>query len=289
MEQGESTAISVQQMPAKREIKRVGLIATSLVSVIILVLYYGFSHLLVYELSPWVMLAIFLAATASSIAGFAFSAICGAILFHILGKPVHVVEIMLMCSIGIQSISVVTLKNSINLQYLSRFIFGGLVGLPVGVYLLIHTSPLFYMKCMGVLLIIYGAYMLVRRPFVNRVTGALGDYVVGFLGGITGGFAAFPGAFVTIWCGLKGWSKNNQRGVYQPYILIMQVIGLLLIAGVQSSKSYQNGMDIQALSYVPAALLGTWCGISIFRRLTDLQFARSVNLLLIASGIGLVM
>jgi uncharacterized protein with PQ loop repeat len=37
-----------------------------------------------------------------------------------------------------------------------------------------------------------------------------------------------------------------------------------------------------------AAPFGTWCGISIFRRLTDVQFSRWVNLLLVVSGIGLL-
>jgi hypothetical protein len=40
---------------------------------------------------------------------------------------------------------------------------------------------------------------------------------------------AFPGAFVTIWCGLKGWSKERQRALYQPFILLTQVAALLLI------------------------------------------------------------
>jgi hypothetical protein len=40
---------------------------------------------------------------------------------------------------------------------------------------------------------------------------------------------------------------------------------------------------------VPGALLGTWCGIAIFRRLTDLQFPRFVNLMLIVSGVGLLL
>jgi uncharacterized membrane protein YfcA len=39
---------------------------------------------------------------------------------------------------------------------------------------------------------------------------------------------------------------------------------------------------------VPAALLGTWCGIAIFRRLTEIQFTRLVNLLLVVSGVGLI-
>src|SRR6185312_8876053 len=52
------------------------------------------------------LFAVFAAAWASSIAGFAFSAICGAFLFHILGNPVEVVEIMLLCSIANQGFSV---------------------------------------------------------------------------------------------------------------------------------------------------------------------------------------
>ena len=111
---------------------------------------------------------------------------------------------------------------------------------------------------------------------------------VGFLGGVTGGFAGFPGAFVTIWCGWKGWDKDRQRGVYQPFILVMQVLALGLITFVQSSQARAGGIDLPTLSYVPGALLGSWCGIGIFHRLTDRQFAFSVNLLLIASGVGLL-
>jgi hypothetical protein len=130
--------------------------------------------------------------------------------------------------------------------------------------------------------------MLIRRPNAKNYTSPVGDYIAGFLGGVTGGFAAFPGAFVTIWCGLKGWTKDQQRGVYQPFILIMQVLALVLIFFAQSGGPPGDSIDLLTISYVPAALLGTWCGIAIFRRLTEIQFAQSVNLLLIVSGVGLV-
>jgi hypothetical protein len=48
------------------------------------------------------------------------------------------------------------------------------------------------------------------------VAGALSGFVAR-----NGGLAEFPGAFVTIWCGLNGWDKARQRGVYQPFILGM--------------------------------------------------------------------
>ena len=233
------------------------------------------------------LMAVFVASTLSSIAGFAFSAICGALLFHLLTAPVHIVQIMIVCSIAIQMLSVATLRNAIDWKHLLRFIYGGIVGLPLGVYLLTHLASHLYRRCIGLFLIVYGLFMIARRPYKATFNPMVGDYIAGFLGGVTGGLAAFPGAFVTIWCGWKGWTKDLQRGVYQPYILIMQVLALALIAFAQSSHS--DGLDLSTITYVPGALLGTWCGIAIFRRLTDSQFARAVNLLLIASGLGLLL
>src|SRR5262249_16262298 len=46
--------------------------------------------------------AILVASTISSIAGFAFSALCGAFLFHLVDSPVHAVNVMIVCSIAIQ-------------------------------------------------------------------------------------------------------------------------------------------------------------------------------------------
>jgi len=253
-----------------------------------LVGYFEVFHLLDLPISFLVLLAIFFAAAVSSIAGFAFSAICGAMLFHLLAAPLDVVEIMLLCSIAIQMLSVLTLKSAIDLKHLTRFVIGGAMGLPVGVYVLTHVSGALYMKGIGIFLILYGCYMLARRPATIRYASSIGDYAAGFLGGITGGSAAFPGAFVTIWCGLKGWPKDRQRGAYQPFILVMQVLALVLIFCVQAPHHAVDQIDLLTIGYIPAALAGTWCGIAIFRRLTDVQFTWSVNLLLVASGLGLV-
>ncbi len=81
--------------------------------------------------------AVFVASTLSSIAGFAFSAICGAMLFHLLADPVKVVQVMIVCSIATQLLSVITLRNAIDWRRLGRFLAGGALGLPVGVALLI--------------------------------------------------------------------------------------------------------------------------------------------------------
>lgn len=237
-------------------------------------------------LSIVVLLAIFFASALSSVAGFAFSAICGAILFHLMTGQVRIVEIMMICSIAIQALSVWTLRSAIDWRVLPAFLAGGLLGLPIGVWLLLHLSQHAYVQGMGVALMLYGGYMLFRKPIhLHRDFGALGDAAAGLIGGVTGGLAGFPGALVTIWCGVKGWDKRRQRGVYQPFILIMQIAALCAIHLMRPQGS--SGLDPAAWAYVPAALLGTWCGLALFTRLTDRQFRVAVNLLLIVSGIGL--
>ena len=161
--------------------------------------------------------------------------------------------------------------------------------MPTGVYLLLHLPTATYRNVIGGLLIAYGGYLLLHRHARVRRMGPLSDACAGFLGGITGGLAGFPGAFVTIWCGLKGWDKARQRGVYQPFILSMQPATLVAIHLMRPSSSVQGQLDWKAFVFVPAALLGAWFGLRIFKRLTDRQFGLVVNALLILSGIGLIL
>jgi hypothetical protein len=149
------------------------------------------------------LIAVLLASTASSIAGFAFSALCGAVLFHVMVSPVYTVQVMIVCSIAIQVFSVAALWRSIDWRSLPVFLMGGVLGVPAGVYLLLHLQTSVYHDVIGSLLIAYGGYLLLRRPTRSLRTGRLADTCAGFLGGLTGGLAGFPGAFVTIWCGLK--------------------------------------------------------------------------------------
>ena len=232
---------------------------------------------------------ILVASTISSIAGFAFSALCGAVLFHLVDSPVHAVNLMIVCSIAIQSFSVATLWRSIDWRSLPVFFTGGVLGVPAGVYLLLHLRTGVYLDVMGGLLIAYGGYLLLRWPIRPLRTGPLWDACAGFLGGLTGGLAGFPGAFVTIWCGLKGWNKARRRGVYQPFILSMHPITLIAIHLMRPSPVMTAQIDFGTLAFVPAALLGAWLGLRIFKRLTDQQFEFAINALLIVSGIGLIL
>ncbi len=233
------------------------------------------------------LIMVLVASAVSSVIGFAFSALCGALLFHVIESPVYAVQVMIICSIAIQMFGVAALWRSIDWRSLRAFLIGGLPGVPVGVYLLTHLPTGAYKSVLGALLIAYGIYVALRRPVRPLPAGPFADACVGFLGGLTGGLAGFPGASVTIWCGLKGWDKARQRGVYQPFILCMQPVSLLVIQLMLPVSTTAARLDWQTLAFIPAALAGAWLGLCIFKRLSDRQFELAVNALLVLSGVSL--
>jgi uncharacterized membrane protein YfcA len=239
-------------------------------------------------------LIIFAAATVSSIAGFAFSAICGAMLFPLHGgaSAAHIVQMMIVASIATQLLGVASLARNIDWRILARALAGGVLMLPVGVGLLLFAHPRLYLGAAGAFLMLYGIYMLTRRPMTLWLSARLArrlDVVAGALGGLTGGFLGFPGATMTIWCGLRGWTKVQQRSVTQPYILEMQIVTLaaLVTAGPMLGRA-GAGMDVWSLAYAAPAAAGAICGLALFHRMADATFNRVVQGLLTVSGVVLL-
>jgi len=247
---------------------------------------YDFTEL-AHQAPSWVAVSIviFVAASLSSTVGFAFSAIAAAMIFHFVSDTVEAVQVMMVASIGIQAYSVAGMWRTISLRACAPFLVGGVATMPLGIYLLLAFHPQAYFFTLGLGLALYGAYMLFRRPPSTKRGGILLDVAVGSLGGITGPLAALPGAFVAIWCGMRGWDKVIQRSVYQPFILIMQLLTLGALSGV----SGRGMLNADVLAYALPGIAGAYLGLQVFQKLSDGQFQRLVNVALIVSGIALVL
>src|SRR5262245_14447252 len=235
----------------------------------------------------WAIAAVVaLAAMLSSIAGFAFAAFAGSLMFHLVDDTIYAVQVMIVASIATQITGVLAIRHSIEWRAVCPFLVGGVLTILPGVYLLFHVAPQVYLRAIGVFLAVYGACMLLRRPMVINLAGRRGllvDLFVGGLGGIMAPLAAFPGAFIPIWCGVRGWDKERQRAIYQPYILVMQFASLCLI---QISTGLWN-YDASLLLYALPAVVGTQLGLSVFRHLTNAQFSKVLNVFIMCSGLTL--
>lgn len=231
------------------------------------------------------LLSVFAGSLAAGLAGFAFSAIAGAMLFHWLA-PVQAVPLLLACSITTQLLSIAKLWGTIRWRACTPYLVGGFVGIPVGANLLQHFSPRAFAAEFGIFLVCYSVYMLLRPCFTIQSGGRLAEDAAGFAGGITGGATAFPGAIPMILCSVRGLSKTEQRGIVQPFIFLMQIATL-----VYFSKLGILGSATLTIYFwcVPAVVTGTWLGLRIFDRIDDAKFRRAVLIFLLISGITLVL
>ena len=231
---------------------------------------------------------IFAGAVVSGFVGFAFSAVAGAFLLHLL-PPTQAVPLMMACSIITQVTSLIALRGNVSWRGNPLLIAGGLIGVLPALYLLHHVDTAVFRIGFGAFLVIYASYMLFR-PVVtvaSAVPGALRHAMVGFGGGLVGGLTAMPGALPTIWCELRGTSKDQQRGLVQPYIAAMQLFALAIMFSHSGSFSAQTLRDLASL--LPALAAGVALGLIMYRRVNDTMFRRIVLVVLACSGALLAM
>jgi len=231
-------------------------------------------------------LAVFAGAAVSGFTGFAFSAVAGAILLHVL-SPTEAVPLMMACSIMVQGANLVCLRHALDWRGSLAFILGGVVGIPPSLYVLLHVDAPAFRMGFGIFLAVYAGYMLLRpaaRLFVDIRSG-FHDAAVGFAGGLVGGLTAMPGALPTIWCDLRGLPKERQRGLVQPFIAAMQIVALAVLL---SRREISFGFVQDFLIGLPALAAGAALGLVLFNRLDGALFRRAMLVTLLVAGVALV-
>lgn len=236
---------------------------------------------------------VFLSGVMSGLSGFGFSAVGAASL--LLLPPVLQVPLFQTLSTGNQALSAGQLREDMPRSWRSLWagpgpcMLGGAGGVPIGIWLLAHLPAARLMALFGTLLAVYAVYSLVK-PASLKLRGCDGPMwgaVVGFLGGVVGGFTAFPGAAVVVWTGLRGLPKAQHRAIVQPYIIMSQLYSLALVALLH--PAYLDGRFwLLLVLTLPAVVPGTLTGLWIYRRTSDLNFKRITYVLLGISGLALL-
>jgi uncharacterized membrane protein YfcA len=168
-------------------------------------------------------------------------------------------------------------------------LLGGLIGVPIGLAILSSLPTVNLMLVFGALLVGYAAYSLLRPHGAGRRVngGWLASSLVGMSGGVIGGFTAFPGAPVVVWSGLQRLPKHESRAIVQPYIFILQLLSISLLA-LQRPQTFDRAYWLLVAITVPVVLPCTLMGVRLYRSLSDVNFRRVTFVLLGISGAGLL-
>ena len=230
------------------------------------------------------LLAAFLGAVTTGVAGFAMGLVVSGIWLHIL-TPVQTVTLMVSYSVLLQGYGVWKLRHALSWRRVAPFVVGGVIGVPIGALLLAHTNPAHLRAAVGVVLLLYSLYYL-ARPALEPVQGGVSaDIGIGFLNGLLGGLTGLVGIVVVIWCQLRGWPKDAQRTVFQPVIITTSAMTAVWLGASGAVTADTVKLFLLGL---PMLLAGTWLGMKLYGRLDEAGFRKIVLILLLLSGIFLV-
>ena len=229
--------------------------------------------------------AAFAASLITGLAGFAFGIIAAGPWLHVL-TPAQTTTLIVAFGLLVQGYSVWKLRAAIRLRRLLPFLIGSALGVPLGVELLRFVAPAHLRAGIGAVLIAYSLYGLLRPSLPEfRSSGAAADGTVGFFGGVLGGATGLAGILVTIWSGLRGWPKDEQRAVFQPAGVATFAMIALWLGGAGMVARDTMMLFVMGL---PAVLAGTWAGLKLYGRLDESGFRKVVLGLLLVSGATLL-
>jgi uncharacterized protein len=186
----------------------------------------------------------------------------------------------------VQGVAVWKLRHVLAWTRLWPFLLGAALGVPLGVWVLALADPAQVRKGVAAFLVLYSLYGLARPALPPVKAGAAAAAGVGFLNGVLGGMTGLAGILVTIWCGLRGWKKDEQRAVFQP-------VGVAIFAMSAAWLGAKGAISLDVVKLfalgLPVLLAGTWLGLKLYGRLDEQGFRRLVLVLLLVSGVALLL
>lgn len=231
------------------------------------------------------LIASFAASLVAGLAGFAFGLVAAAVWLHIL-TPLQTAALIVAFGLLVQGVAVWKLRHALDLRRLLPFVIGGALGVPLGAELLRWLPAAQLRAGVGVVLIVFSLYSL-ARPKLGKVTGGgwAADGGIGVLSGVLGSATGLGGILPTIWCGLRGWTKDEQRAVFQPVAVAIFAMTALWFGG----SGMVSGAILELFAIgLPAILAGLWLGLKLYGRLDEAGFRQVVLALLLVSGIALL-
>ncbi|MBM3643850.1 MAG: sulfite exporter TauE/SafE family protein [Alphaproteobacteria bacterium] len=200
--------------------------------------------------------------------------------------PQVAAPLVALCAVGGHAQALPRMAASMDWPRLRPFLIAGLIGVPLGVALLDRISAQPLKLTVGALLLVYvGWTAMVRTPPVVRGGGRIADAAIGFGGGFLGGLASISGPLPIVWAQLRGWGKDEQRGITQPYN--MAILAFVLVAAAVGGLLDLSFLFWAAIA-LPISMLGTRAGLAVYARLSDSGFRRIVLAFLAVSGLVLI-
>ena len=222
-----------------------------------------------------------LAAFFSALAGFGFALIATPFLVLFL-PPQQVVPAVILCWLPLAVALVWSCRKEASIRRYGRLLIGGVLGLPIGVYILAHADAAILRTGIGALTLLatLSIFLKPARPLPREqwLTGG-----VGFISGILGGASSISGPVVVLFGLNKGWHPRGMRADLLHYFLGSYLVALLMFRKV-------GVLDVQAVQLgsvaIPGIVAGYFAGMRLKGYLSPLFFRRLALSAITISGLA---
>jgi len=225
--------------------------------------------------------AVAAAGVISGMTGFGFALVTAPLLVLVL--PARVV-VPIVSALSLLSHLVVlgeTLRD-VRLARIALLVIAGIVGSPLGVYLLLWLEPSVLKLLIGLLTTLFAAALLIgfRHPIRNEQLASL---PIGFASGLLGGSTSMSGPPVVLFFSNQNVDKRAFRANLNLYFILLACATLpaQVAAGLLTGR-----VLTYLLWFTPALFAGTLVGMWLARRVDENAFRRLTLLVVMATGLS---
>ena len=218
-----------------------------------------------------------------SLSGFGIALVAMPLLSPVLGLKTAA-PLVAMIGTLLNIILVIRYHTALNLKAVWKLSLAAIIGIPLGVYLLDFINQKLALVMLGIVVISYSLYALMRFKLPSLAHPAW-LYAAGFSGGILGGMFNTNGPPVIVYGTCRKWSQDEFKVNLQGFFLLNNFV-------IIASHLWRGNITAEVMAYfwyaLPALIVGVLAGLSLDKIITPAVFQRVVLFLLLAIGLRLM-
>lgn len=220
------------------------------------------------------------AASVQGATGFGFSLVAVPLLSFVMPLT-RIVPILVLYSLILNVIVFTKLKGHVDKKKITLLVTMGMVGIPIGVYILRFVHEDYIKFVVGILVMISSMAMFFnfKAHFKNQF---LTYGTVGLISGILNGSSSLSGPPVILMLSNEGVNKQDFRKTLATNFMVLNIITIpmLLLQGVITTKILTS-----SVLRLPGMLLGVYIGLKIGHMIPEKIFRKITLVMIFAMGL----
>ncbi len=226
---------------------------------------------------------VLVAAFAQTLSGFGFALVMMPLLTLLVGVQTAA-PLVALTAFTLYTVNFIHYHRVLLRGELVRVGLAGALGVPIGIWVIVHVSDHLVKLGMGIFLIAYAVFDL-ARPTVMQVIPPTWGYLAGFVAGILGGAYNTPGPPLVVYGSLRHWPRAEFRGMLQTSAFLT---GGLTVVSHLAAQHVTPSIWLVYLALIPALFLGRYAGLRVDRHINHQRFRLLVAAMIVVLGISLV-